>query len=96
MKTNENNTRKEVTKIDVLDDVIDLVNKFDSARLSGSPDTEKLHKTAVKAIEKANSQYGDGFVSISKVRALQQSINIHNKEVANLRKTRHVQTNRQK
>jgi hypothetical protein len=95
MKPTENTKKQEVTKIDILDQVIDAVERFDSARLSTSPDTEKLHKQAVNAIVKANNQYGDGFVSISKCRNLQQAAHVRKKEEATFRKNKYVQTHRQ-
>lgn len=95
MKPTENTKKKEVTKIDVLDDVIEAVERFDSARITKSPDTEKLHKQAVNAVEKANKQYGDGFVSISKARNLQQAIHVRKNEEAAFRKNKYVQTQRQ-
>jgi hypothetical protein len=95
MKPTENTKKKEVTKIDVLDDVIEAVERFDTARLAKNPDTEKLHKQAVNAIEKANKQYGDGFVSISKCRNLQQAAHVRKIEESNFRRNKYVQTQRQ-
>lgn len=95
MKPTENIKKQEVTKIDVLDQVIDAVERFDSARLAKSTDVEKLHKQAINAVVKANNQYGDGFVSISKARNLQQAVHVRKKEEATFRKNKYVQTQRQ-
>lgn len=59
---------------DYLGDAILAVELFDKARLTKSADTDKLKEKAVRMIQSTNRVKGDGYISISKARAITQAI----------------------
>jgi hypothetical protein len=59
---------------DFLTDTISAVEAYDRARLSGSEDAEKLKSRAIRLIEQTNKIKGDGYISISKARAISQAV----------------------
>ncbi|MDD3412509.1 MAG: hypothetical protein PHY47_00750 [Lachnospiraceae bacterium] len=67
--------------VDHLYDVVSAVEAYDKARLSKADEAlvQVLHAKAVKKITSVNNIRGQGYISISKARAITQAVEAENK-----------------